>query len=46
MAANDKVLISLDEYTALLEDRKLLQRLFAAGVTQWEGYSEIDKERG
>ena len=37
---NQTVTISLDEYNKLIEDSKLLDALFAAGVDNWEGYEE------
>ncbi len=39
----DVVTIELDEYEELLNDRKLLECLYEAGVDKWEGYGEAMK---
>lgn len=36
----EKVEITKKEYAALLEDQQTLRALEAAGVDNWEGYSE------
>lgn len=44
----DTITITLKEYNSLLEDSALLAALEAAGVDNWEGYSDavnaIDEE--
>ena len=37
---NDIVEITQEEYDALLEDQKMLEALYEAGVEEWEGYDE------
>lgn len=34
----DKILVDREEYDKLLEDSEFLDRLYAAGVDNWEGY--------
>lgn len=40
----DTVTLSKDEYQSLYEDSEFLHRLRAAGVDNWEGYSEAFDE--
>jgi len=37
---DNEVPVDKDEYEELLEDRKFLDALRAAGVDNWEGYSD------
>jgi hypothetical protein len=39
-AGEERVEITRSEYDNLLEDRKFLRALEAAGVDSWEGYEE------
>lgn len=38
MSDEKTVIISKEEYKSLLEDRRFLEALRAAGVDNWEGY--------
>ena len=38
MSDKNTVTISIEEYESLLEDRRILRALKAAGVDNWEGY--------
>lgn len=41
---NKTVTLSLEYYSKLVEDSLLLDALHAAGVDNWEGYSEAVRE--
>jgi hypothetical protein len=40
----DTVTITRKEYNQLLEDAKILERLYANGVDNWEGWDGIGDE--
>ncbi len=43
MSINEKILVDVEKYTKLIQDRDLLQCLFDAGVDNWEGFEYADE---